>query len=204
MKKLFSIFLALFCITLSGCGDKEVYREPELSFSHLPKFNLDVAHIYVKDDTGEEAIPPSLSKNNLKPMPHDIIRSIVEERFVAHHSNPDSFLSLEVVEEKIKEVPVTDDGPIKEGFWEKNVASHFEPSYKAYRIEMSIKLHGINQARHFDKTYTLNAYQTLHIPDNASYNDRNFRWFQASEKLAQRLNKILDEKMPEIFREIYF
>lgn len=204
MKKLFSVFLAFFFLGLSGCFEKETYREPELSFSHLPKFSLDVAHIYVKDDVGDLAIPPSLSKNNLRPMPHDVIRSIVEERFVAHHSNPDSFLSLEVVEENIKEVPVVDEGPIKKGFWEKNVVGYFEPSYKAYRIEISIKLHGLNQARHFDKTYTLNAYQTLHIPDNASYNDRNFRWFQASEKLAQKLNKTLDEKMPEIFREIYF
>ena len=203
-KTAFGLTALVSMLLLSNCSDRNAarYKDPQLSFSHLEKFNFNAAHVYIKDKPNGIVVPASLPEDFLSPVPHDVVQTIVEDRFISSpESDPESAVTIEFIEEKITELPpeIMPEPTKPLTFWEKTVLRKQEPNFNKYKIEISFKVLVNNPSTNYMNNYMASAWQTVSIPDNASYNERKYNWFIANEKLATVINDNLDKELRSVF-----
>lgn len=194
------ILIIAFLLMSCSAQDAARYQDPTLNFSHLEKFDFALAHIYVKEPERPIEKPANFPKDFLKPVPQDLVDTIVQDRFRSRDGQEDSALIVEIVDQKITELPIIDDGQ-KQSFWE-SILSKGARSYKSYRIDVAVKMTAEDVRNKYVQTYNLSAWQTVNIPDSSSFNERNYAWFMANEKLAATLNKNLDKELRNAFKDV--
>ncbi len=184
------VVAAALCAGLAACESVPPRQQfPELTFDHLPKFNLDIARIEVARAYKAPGAKPNVE--HLFPVePAAIIERWARQRLRAVGAGGSARAT--VVNAAVVEVPLKRTTGLEGAF-----TTDQSERYVGV-LEMKIELAASGGRARAQVTARTELSRT--VPENISLNDREKLWFRMTEEMANTLNVLLEREIKKHFK----
>ncbi len=183
------VVAAALCAGLAACESVKPRQQfPQITFDHLPKFNLDVARIDVASAYKTPGAKPNVE--HLFPIePAAMAERWARQRLRAVGTGGSARAT--VVHAAVIEVPLKRTTGLR-GAFTTDQAERYEGA-----LEMKIELTASGgRAR---AAITARTELSLTVPENISLNKREKLWFRMTEEMANQLNVLLEREIKKHF-----
>ncbi len=184
------VVAAALCAGLAACESVPPRQQfPEITFSHLPRINLDVARIEVVQAYKAPGAKPNVE--HLFPVaPASIAERWARQRLRAVGAGGSARAT--VVSAAVVEVPLKRTTGLRGAF-----TTDQSERYEGV-LEMKIELAASGARARAAVTARTELSRT--VPENISLNDREKLWFQMTEEMANQLNVLLEREIKKHFK----